>query len=212
MPGYHLPMTTSLVELRPARHDDTASLAAVHAEAWRLAYRGMLDGLDLERFVARRSRGWWHDAIDKGVEIEVLEVAGEVAGYASYGPCRMRGTGCAGELYELYLKPEYQGLGFGRRLFASVRTCLERRGLKGLAVRVLTDNEPACGFYAALGGVLTGRSWHQTGASGWSFRSIAGMKRTADPGDRFAFACNDEKPGFQRSITLAPCFAARSLQ
>ncbi len=162
-PGYHLPMTTSLVELRPARHDDTASLAAVHADAWRLAYRGMLDGLDLERFVARRSGGWWHDAIDKGVEIEVLEVAGEVAGYASYGPCRMRGTGCAGELYELYLKPEYQGLGFGRRLFASVRTCLERRGLKGLAVRVLTDNEPACGFYAALGGVLTGRSWHQTG-------------------------------------------------
>lgn len=160
---YHRIMNTQLVETRPARQADAAALADVHAAAWRGAYRGLLDGLDLERLVTNRTPRWWSDALARGVNIDLLEVSGEVAGYATSGPCRMRGLATAGEIYELYLHPHYQGLGFGRQLFEAARRNLEDRRMPGLAVRVLGDNTPACGFYRAMGGRLTSRSWHTTG-------------------------------------------------
>ncbi len=160
---YHLPMRTHLVETRPARHTDAAALADVHAAAWRGAYRGLLDGLDLERLVTNRSPRWWADALSRGVSIDLLEVSGEVAGYATSGPCRMRGLASAGEIYELYLHPHYQGLGFGRQLFEATRANLEAKRMAGLAVRVLGENTPACGFYRAMGGKLANRTWHSTG-------------------------------------------------
>ncbi|MEO0980745.1 MAG: GNAT family N-acetyltransferase, partial [Pseudomonadota bacterium] len=55
------------------------------------------------------------------------------------------------------------GLGFGKALFASVRKTLASRSLHGLAVQVLSDNEPARNFYRALGGRLTAKSWYKMG-------------------------------------------------
>ncbi|ADZ68873.1 GNAT family N-acetyltransferase [Polymorphum gilvum] len=156
-------MTTHLTEVRPARPEDAEALSGIHAAAWRGAYRGLLDGIDLERLVSRRTPSWWCDALTKGVLIEVLEIGGEAAGYASYGSCRMPALRCDGEIYEIYLKPECQGLGFGRQLFETARKALQSRGLNGLAVRVLSDNGPACAFYRALGGRLAARTWHETG-------------------------------------------------
>ena len=37
-----------------------------------------------------------------------------IAGYANYGRNRARSLYYDGEVYELYLRPEFQGLGFGR--------------------------------------------------------------------------------------------------
>ena len=57
-----------------------------------------------------------------------------------------------GEIDELYLAPEYQGLGFGARLFKAVRNDLRDRGIRRIAVWALTENERARGFYERLGG------------------------------------------------------------
>jgi len=43
-------------------------------------------------------------------------------------------------------------LGFGRRLFTAARRDLAQSGLKSLVIWALSDNEPAVGFYRALGG------------------------------------------------------------
>ncbi len=55
-------------------------------------------------------------------------------------------------------KPEYQGLGFGRRLFKDARKELASAGFEGLAIWALADNDPAVGFYRALGGQAVARS------------------------------------------------------
>lgn len=145
-------MSTDLIALRPARPTDIKALASIHEAAWRGAYRGLLSGIELERMIARRGPAWWRGALDCRVMILLLEVAGRPVGYATYGRSRMRELPFEGEIYELYLLPEYQGLGFGSELFHAARRALTRSRLSGLAVRVLKDNDAAIAFYKARGG------------------------------------------------------------
>lgn len=145
-------MSTDLIALRPARPADAEMLSTIHLEAWRGAYRGLLSGVDLERMISRRGPRWWRGALSRGVMIQVIEVAGKTAGYATYGRSRMRELPFEGEIYELYILPDHQGLGFGTKLFQASRRALHRLNLSGLSVRVLKDNEAAMRFYASLGG------------------------------------------------------------
>jgi ribosomal protein S18 acetylase RimI-like enzyme len=156
-------MATDLIDLRAARTADCDALAGIHNAAWLNAYRGVLHGVDLDRMVSRRGTSWWQGALARGVDIRILTIANVPAGYATCGPCRLRDTGMEGEIYELYLKPEYQGLGFGRTLFDHVRQKLAAGNLSGLAVQVLSENQPARAFYKAVRGRLSAKSWYRLG-------------------------------------------------
>ena len=123
-------MSTVLIEIRRAKASDAAAVADTHDEAWRGAYQGVIPGLELEKLVTRRGPDWWDSAIRKGSRIAILAFGDKVAGYANYGRNRARSLFYDGEIYELYLRPEYQGLGFGRRLFTSARRDLAQSGLK----------------------------------------------------------------------------------
>jgi ribosomal protein S18 acetylase RimI-like enzyme len=146
-------MSTDAIEIRLARPDDAGSIADVHDEAWRNAYRGVIPGRDLERMIERRGARWWKNAIDRKTRIVVLSFGGQIAGYATYGRNRAASLPFSGEIFELYLRPEYQGLGFGRRLFSAVRRDLAGHDVKSLVVWALADNETACEFYRQLGGL-----------------------------------------------------------
>jgi ribosomal protein S18 acetylase RimI-like enzyme len=156
-------MSTVLIEIRRARASDAAAVADTHDEAWRGAYQGVIPGLELEKLVTRRGANWWDSAIRKGSRIAILAFGDKVAGYANYGRNRARSLFYDGEIYELYLRPEYQGLGFGRRLFTSARRDLVQSGLKSLVVWALSDNDPAVEFYKALGGKAVARSSERFG-------------------------------------------------
>lgn len=146
-------MSQSAITIRLARPSDARSVAAVHDAAWREAYRGIIPGRELERMVQRRGPAWWAALIRRGARVAVLEFDEEVRGYASYGRNRLAASPYGGEIFELYLAPEYQGLGFGRRIFDVARRDLAGNGLSGLLVWALADNERACGFYTHLGGL-----------------------------------------------------------
>ncbi|WP_075217312.1 GNAT family N-acetyltransferase [Mongoliimonas terrestris] len=145
-------MSTVSIDIRRARLEDAAGIAAVHDQAWRNAYRGILPGLDLERMVERRGPAWWSKALRRQVVVLVLEVDGQVVGYATVGPSRMRTLPYKGEIYEIYLLPQYQGVGLGRRLFQAARRTLSELKFAGLAVRALRANAGAVNFYRRLGG------------------------------------------------------------
>lgn len=149
---YHDGMTLGLTALRPARTQDADALAAIHEETWRATYRGVIDGVELERMISRRGPKWWRTALSRGVRILVLHVAGVPAGYATFGRSRMRELPFEGEIYELYVRPDHQGMGFGTELFHAARAALEKSRLSGLALRVLRDNEDAVRFYHHRGG------------------------------------------------------------
>ena len=156
-------MSTILIEVRRAKPSDATAIAATHDEAWRGAYRGVIPGPELDKLINRRGPQWWDSAIRKGSRIAVLAFGDCVAGYANYGRNRARSLAYEGEIYELYLRPQYQGLGFGRRLFSAARRDLAQSGIKSLVVWALSDNEPALDFYRSLGGRMVAKSSEQFG-------------------------------------------------
>ncbi len=158
-------MSTVLIEVRRAKVSDAVTLAVTHDEAWRTAYRGIIPGAELEKLISRRGPAWWENAIRKGSRVSLLVFGDRVAGYANYGRNRAKSLQYEGEVYELYLRPEFQGLGFGRRLFTAARRDLAQSGLKSLVVWALSDNEPAVEFYRALGGRAVARSSERFGSS-----------------------------------------------
>lgn len=145
-------MGTLEIEIRRAKPADVMAISAVHDAAWRSTYRGLIPGLELERMVEKRGPRWWESAIRRGSRLYVLKVGDAMAGYVNYGGNRAKALPYGGEIYEIYLDPQYQGLGFGRRLFSAARNDLEQARLPGLVVWALAENEGAVGFYTALGG------------------------------------------------------------
>jgi ribosomal protein S18 acetylase RimI-like enzyme len=157
-------MSTVVIEIRRAKPSDAQAVADTHDEAWRTAYQGIIPGNELDKLISRRGPDWWDSAIRKGSRISLLQFGDNIAGYANYGRNRARSLTYEGEVYELYLRPEYQGLGFGRRLFSAARKDLLQTGLRSMVVWALSDNEPAVEFYRALGGRAVARSSERFGS------------------------------------------------
>ena len=156
-------MSTTLIEIRPARPADASAVASTHDEAWRAAYQGLIPGPELDKLINRRGPHWWESAIRKGSRVSVLVFGDRIAGYANYGRNRARSLHYEGEIYELYLRPEFQGLGFGRRLFSSAKRDLAHSGLDSMVIWALSDNDGATEFYRALGGHMVARSSEKFG-------------------------------------------------
>lgn len=182
-------MDRSSIHIRAAETGDAVVLSQVHQASWLNAYQGILNGAALRESIARRNKQWWHSAVEKlnsepasiggrlsggsarlrQSRLLVFEFDGSVAGYANFGTGRRSYPPYAisrwGEIFELYLLPEYQGLGFGRTLFDRVRSELKEMEHGPLIVWALEANDQATGFYTALGGEAFVRSHEMFGGT-----------------------------------------------
>ncbi len=144
------------VGLRPARPADAPAIARVHVETWRAAYAGIVPDAYLVAMTESKQALQWNNTIRSAVAPEVVLVAassdlpgGRVVGFGSCGRARKRPG--AGEVFTLYVAPDWQGRGIGRRLLHALLAKLEAGGLNQALVWVLSDN-PARFFYEAMGG------------------------------------------------------------
>lgn len=151
--GYTRAMLSSSakVRVRGARVGDAKALAEIFRESWLTAYRGIIPQPHLDAILRRRTQDWWRQAVRASERMLVLEVAGAIVGYATFGPSRIRSSK-SGEIYEIYLSPAHQGQGFGEHLFEACRHMLDLLRLDGLIVWALADNTNACDFYWRRGG------------------------------------------------------------
>ncbi|BBU60832.1 MULTISPECIES: GNAT family N-acetyltransferase [Methylosinus] len=156
-------MVETATLIRHAGPGDAEAITHVHDASWRDAYRGVIPGGELERMIARRGPQWWARAIVRGSGILVLEFDQDVVGYVTYGRNRVPSMPYSGEIFEIYLLPEYQGLGFGRRLFNAARQELAAHGYLSTIVWALADNDKALAFYRRLGGLTVRRAEERFG-------------------------------------------------
>ena len=148
-------MSLLTTDIRPAIPLDAPALGEVHAASWREAYAGILPPRTLMRFIAGRDLAWWVRAV-RGGGVLALEADERVVGYASMGRNRTSALPQGGEIYELYLLPEYQGVGLGTHLFGAARAHLSGTLLsgrrEGCVVWCIEENERAMRFYGNAGG------------------------------------------------------------
>ncbi|KQZ49327.1 GCN5 family acetyltransferase [Rhizobium sp. Root149] len=145
-------MKTLTIDVRRAEPNDATAVSEVHREAWSQAYAGLIPHRQLTEMLERRGEAWWRRATRGPATLLVLDVAGTIAGYATVGLNRARALPQDGEIYEIYLRPEFQGIGMGRKLFGESCRLLRSLGCKGLVVWCLEDSEHAVRFFRRHGG------------------------------------------------------------
>jgi ribosomal protein S18 acetylase RimI-like enzyme len=149
--------------VRVARTTDAAAIARVHVETWQSTYAGVIPDAYLVRLShlleGRPRQVALAPTVRESTLVAEAEGAG-VVGFASFGPVRRAGlppgTRFLGEVYTLYVLPDYQGRGLGRALLDSAFTSLAARGRRSAIIWVLEAN-PSRFFYEHLGGVRVAR-------------------------------------------------------
>lgn len=145
--------------LRQAAPGDEQAVSQVHVRSWQAAYRGLLadsylDALDPADRAAR------YTFSEPGPDQPHTTLAVEddhICGFATIGPCRDSDKPAAGELYAIYVHPDWWRRGVGRTLIHAARHQLTDRGFAAGVLWVLAGNERAFRFYQADGWRPDGR-------------------------------------------------------
>jgi GNAT superfamily N-acetyltransferase len=86
------------------------------------------------------------------VDVLVLEIDGEVQGFAWTGPAPgADAPGDPGMVYAIYLRPGLEGHGLGRPLLAAGEAALAGQGFLSAVLHVARDNPRARRFYERAG-------------------------------------------------------------
>lgn len=142
--------------VRDANHNDVPAIARVNVGTWRTTYRGIVPDEHLANLsYERRANSWYqilnHAPEDGNFTYVAEDEFGEIIGFANGGAERTGDPIYKGELTAIYILQTSQGKGIGRCLAQAVAERLGCSGINSMLVWVLVDN-PACQFYAALGG------------------------------------------------------------
>src|SRR5579862_444233 len=165
------------IAIRVARPGDAHRIARLDVETWRAAYAGILATPFLVGLSARRREVGWAAVIEReprDVQVAV-DRSGEILGFGSCGRCR-DGAGIAGEVFTLYVAPDWQNQGIGRRLLIALFERLVALGCGSAIIWVLRDN-PGRFFYQRLGGREVRRKMlavggKRTEAAGYAWRDL----------------------------------------
>ncbi len=122
-------------------------------DTWQATYDGLLpqsmvDGLSYQRSSAQWARVWSRPDMMLWV---AQAPSGDIVGFGCAGEERGRDASYDAEVYAIYVLPDHQGSGTGRKLMAAMATELYLQGLRTLLVWVLAEN-PYRRFYESLGG------------------------------------------------------------
>ncbi len=144
-----------IVTCRKATTNDVEGIAHCQIKTWQSAYKGIVDQdyLDqqaetLEERIARWTRRV--NRTDRGTFVAIVK--DEVVGFSSTGLLRdaqknLVGDTDKGELYALYIDPDFKRQGIGMKLFQSSVLWARNQQMQDFYVWVLKDNHNARSFY-----------------------------------------------------------------
>ena len=146
--------------LRPAQPDDVVRLAALKLETFRETF---IDGFaipyppaDLALFEAASysPAAVAGELADSGRMNWLVEADGRLLAYAQVGPCKLPHPEVKqgeGELYQIYVRSEAQGLGLGKQLLATALDHLAATRPGAVWLGVWSGNRKAQAVYRKIG-------------------------------------------------------------
>lgn len=108
-------------------------------------------------------------------ECLIAEEDGQPAGFALFFSIYSTWQGRSVHLEDLFVRPEFRGLGIGKALLRRVVAIAVERGCMRFQWDVLEWNQPAIDFYRSLGAV-TMDEWRRMRLTGPALAAIAGVK------------------------------------
>lgn len=142
---------TPVVIVRPARPGEELELARVHVRSWQAGYRGLLPDSYLEELQPedRAAHYSFGDTASEGPYTIVAAADAEIRGFATIGSAV--GDRDTGELFALYVDPDWWGRGVGQALIGEARRLLADQGFDKAILWLLTGNSRGERFYRADG-------------------------------------------------------------
>ena len=161
------------IKITQATEDDIPEIAHIHIEGWRGAYGGIVDSAYLDSLdVKERQKQWeeWFDEQNSPVLMGYID--DNPAGFVNFGKLRTPPPGMSpirplysGEIYAIYLLPEFYRKGLGTALLKAAVRGLEEMRHKSMCLWVLEKNKRAGLFYKHLGGERCGKKMITVGPS-----------------------------------------------
>lgn len=165
-------MTLPHLLIRPGTVSDSAAIGRILAEGWRQAYSGFMPEDELgpridPDYRAGEVGAWLSGDFDRGTELLlVADQDGEVVGFLAARLGDRNDVGSVGQVTLLYVSPERQGQGIGRRLLLDASEWLKIRAPGPISIGAFEQN-PFRSFYDAIGGVPVKTVRSRVDASEW---------------------------------------------
>jgi ribosomal protein S18 acetylase RimI-like enzyme len=137
----------------PALIDDAPEIAKLHVRSWQAAYAGIFEPAWLAALSVDDRAKRWRDIISADESHTLVSHQdGHLSGFVSFGKCREEGAGPdQGEVFALYVRPQFWGRGCGRALLRHAAAQLRTDGFTSTSLWVLCANRRGIGFYEASG-------------------------------------------------------------
>ncbi|HWU26900.1 MAG TPA: GNAT family N-acetyltransferase [Rhizomicrobium sp.] len=142
--------------VRAARALDASAIARVYIDSWHDTYPGILPTSLLRAMSPKGQTARWCTTIAGGASERVLVAECQkygVVGMTSLGAALDKALGYDGEVYTLYVAPDFFGLGVGSTLLRAAFGALHASGNSSCVIWAHAQN-PARYFYEAMGGRL----------------------------------------------------------
>lgn len=163
------------VRLRQATMADVDAIVSVHTQSRERAYRGHLpDGL-LHQYSLGDRLAFWRRRLagdDPHAVTWLAMVGSELAGLCHAGSPQPGPATDALHIHALYVSPNQQGRGLGRRLLGATTATVAAAGFPRVTLHVYDFNVPAQRFYERLG-------WERVATvtlAEWEGRAITGYR------------------------------------
>lgn len=138
-----------MYNIRYATVNDTKILGEIHSKSWKSTYKGIVPDEILDNITSSKREKYFKKALsEKWEEDAIIFKDGIPVGLICIGKCRDDDKQeCSGEIWGIYLLPEYWSIGIGSELFQWGIKELKRRGYKEITLWVLEENLRARKFY-----------------------------------------------------------------
>lgn len=162
------------MQIRKATQEDIPVIAALHIEGWKGAYGGIVDQAYLDSMTLEHRIEKWGEWLntEEGGEVFLAEVDDKPAGFIDIGRTKTPPPGSSsirpshsGEVYALYLHPDYWRKGIGTLLLKHAARELKDRKHSAICLWVLDANVRAKAFYERMGGQKLGGKMIEIGSS-----------------------------------------------
>ena len=142
-----------MLEIRYANIKDARTLGEIHSKSWKVAYKGIVPDEILKNITVEKRQVYFEKALTENWEEDaIIFKDNDAVGLICIGKCRDADkTDAFGEIWGIYLLPEYWNMGIGYELINWGVNELKKRNYSKVTLWVLEENTNARNFYEKVG-------------------------------------------------------------